>query len=71
MKAETVVGLRAVKAAVQENGSVKDTEVTKKMVEVVQQAAAKYREVLKQEKELKENKEKQKCEEEAKEKKIK
>ena len=30
MKAETVLGLRAVKAAVQENGSVKDTEVTKK-----------------------------------------
>ena len=39
------------------------------MVEVVQQAAAKYREVLKQEKELKKNKEKQKCEEEAKKKK--
>ena len=32
---------------------------------VVQQAAAKNREVLKQEKELKENKEKQKCGEEA------
>ena len=30
MKAETVVGHRAVKAAVQENGSVKDTEATKK-----------------------------------------
>ena len=29
IKAETVVGLRAVKAAVQENSSVKDTEVTK------------------------------------------
>ena len=29
MKAETVVGLRAVKAAVEENGSVKDTKVTK------------------------------------------
>ena len=30
IKAVTVVGLRAVKAAVQENGSLKDTEVTKK-----------------------------------------
>ena len=30
MKAETVVGLRAIKAAAYENGSVKGTEVTKK-----------------------------------------
>ena len=30
MKTQTVVGLRAVKAAVQENGSVKNTEFTKK-----------------------------------------
>ena len=41
------------------------------MVEVVQQAAAKYREVLKQEKELEENKEKLKHKEEAKKKKKK
>ena len=40
------------------------------MIEVVQQAAAKYREVFKQAKELRQNKEKQKCKEEAEKKKT-